>query len=160
MSRKFGKHREVDYRYLNVPIKYITNYTGKHEDGKNHYRNRTYEEWLDDQHKLAEQFNDVITLEKEDLSREAYEKELKLYKTDELWASIGEHDKVLVKEAKDKTLTIVDIFGKNALVAWRNNKTCKMGMTKLCPMIWKHGKLYLKYKDNLIQLSNTGGWVL
>jgi len=157
---KFGKYREVDCRYLNVPIKYILNYTGKHEDGKDHYRNRTYEEWLVDKYKLAEQFGEMVSLEKENLSREAYEKELKLYKTDELWASLGERQKILTKEAKDKTLCIVDIFGKNALVAWRNNKTYKMGMPKLYPLVWKHGKLYLKYKDNLIQLSNTGGWVI
>lgn len=159
MSRKFGKHREVDYRYLNVPIKYILNYTGKHEDGKNHYRNMTYEEWVVLARDRYKYFFSEEEIEKY-TSREAYEHELELYKTDELWASIGEHNKVLVKEAKDKTLTIVDIFGKNALVAWRNNKTCKMGMTKLCPLVWKHGKLYLKYKDNLIQLSNTGGWVI
>ena len=157
---KFGKYREVDCRYLNVPIKYILNYTGKHEDGKDHYRNRTYEEWLVDQYKLAEQFGEMVSLDKESLSREAYKKELKLYKTDDLWASLGERQKILTKKAKDKTLCIVDIFGKNALVAWRNNETCKMGMPKLCPLIWKHGKLYLKYKNNLIQLSNTGGWVL
>lgn len=158
---KFGKNRSVDYRYLNVPIKYILNYTGQHEDGKDHYRNRTYDEWLIDQYKLAEQFGEMVSLEKEDLSREAYEKELKLYKTDELWASLGESQKILTKEAKDKTLCIVDIFGKNkALVAWRNNKTCKMGMTRLCPLVWKHGKLYLKYKDNMILLSGTGGWVI
>lgn len=107
MSKKFGKHREVDPYYLNVPIKYILNYTGKNEDGKDHYR-----------------------------------------------------DGIKIKEAKDKTLTIVDIYGKNALVAWRNNKTYKMGMTKLCPLIWKYGKLYLKYKDTLIQLSDTSGWVI
>lgn len=157
---KFGKYREVDCRYLNVPIKYILNYTGKHEDGKDHYRNRTYEEWLADQYKLAEEFGEMVSLKKENLSREAYEKELKLYKTDDLWASLGEKQKILTKKAKDKTLCIVDIFGKNALVAWRNNETYKMGMPKLCPLVWKHGKLYLKYKDNLIQLSNTGGWVI
>lgn len=159
MSRKFGKYREVDSRYLNVPIKYILNYIGKHEDGKNHYRNMTYDEWVVLARERYKNFLGEEEIEKY-TSREAYEHELELYKTDELWASIGEHNKVLVKEAKDKTLTIVDIFGKNALVAWRNNKTCKMGMTKLCPLVWKHGKLYLKYKDNLIQLSNTGGWVL
>ena len=160
MSKKFGKHREVDSCYLNVPIKYILNYTGQHEDGKDHYRDKTYEEWLIDQHHLAEQFPDIISTETQDLSHEAYEKELKLYKKDETWDFLREHNRIKVKEAKDKTLTIVDIYGKNALVAWRNNKTCKMGMTKLCPLVWKHGKLYLKYKDNFIQLSDTGGWVI
>ena len=154
MSRKFGKHREVDCHYLNVPIKYILNYTGKHEDGKDHYRDITYEEWREKTRKLYLDFDDREPTDRE-LSRDEYYACLKL---DEKWDS--RTWKVKCKEAKDKTLTIVDIFGKNALVGWRNNKTCKMGMTKLCPMIWKHGKLYLKYKDKLIQLSNTGGWVI
>ena len=36
-----------------------------YELGKDHYRNRTYEEWLVDQYKLAEQFGEMVSLEKE-----------------------------------------------------------------------------------------------
>lgn len=95
MSQKFGKYREVDYRYLNIPVKYCLNHTGANEG------------------------------------------------------------------SKDKTLCIVDFYGKDkALVAWRNNNTYKMGMTKMCKVIWKKDKMYLRYKGKLIQLSGTGGWVL
>lgn len=100
MSRKFEKNREVDSRYLNVPVKYILNYTGANEDGKD-------------------------------------------------------------KEAKDKTLCIIDFYGNDkALVGWRNNKTCKIGMTKIYPVVKKGSKYYLNYKDNLILISNVGGWVI
>lgn len=154
MSRKFGKNREVDRRYLNVPVKYILNYTGKHEDGRDHYRDITYEEWREKTRKLYLDFDGKEPTESQ-LSMDEYKTCLKL-------AEERHYDtwKIKSKEAKDKTLCIVDIFGKNALVGWRNNKTCKMGITKLYPLVWKHGKLFLNYKDNLIQLSNTGGWVI
>jgi hypothetical protein len=154
MSKKFGKNREVDRSYLNVPVKYILNYTGKHEDGMDHYRDITYEEWREKTRKLYLDFDGKEPTENQ-LSMEEYKACLKLA---EKWdSSIW---KIKSKEAKDKTLCIVDFYGKNALVGWRNNKTCKMGMTRLYPLVWKHGKLFLKYKDNLIQLSNTGGWVI
>lgn len=152
---KFGKNRSVDYRYLNVPIKYILNYTGQHEDGKDHWRNITYEEWREETKKFYKDFDGSDATE-DQLCREEYDACMKF--ADELGSQTY---KIKTKEAKDKTLCIVDIFGKKkALVAWRNNKTCKMGMTRLCPLIWEHGKLYLKYKDNMILLSGTGGWVI
>lgn len=92
---KFGKNREVDNRYLNVPVKYITSkYNGSNE---------------------------------------------------------GE---------KDKSLCIIDFYGNDkALVGWRNNETCKMGMTRVCKIVHKDGKHYLKYKDKLILISDPYGWV-
>lgn len=91
---KFRKNREVDKYYLNIPVKYITNYTGSN-GGEN-----------------------------------------------------------------DKTLCIIDFFGKSmALVAWRNNDTYKMGMPRLCKVVEKNGKTYIRYKGKLILISDLSGWV-
>ena len=148
MSKKFRKKREVDRLYLNVPVKYVLNYKGANEGGKDKYRSETYDEWK--QHCLD---SDLF-----------FEAEL----TEARWKQYVEYCKengietkdILVKRGKDKILTIIDFYGKKALVAWRNSNTCKVGMTKLCPLIWKHGKLYLKYKDDLILISNKSGWVI
>ena len=95
MSMKFGKNREVNSYYLNVPVKYITNYTG---------------------------------------------------------ANDGE---------KDKTLCIVDFYGKHlALVGWRNGDTFSVGKTRLCRVIHKNGKAYIRYKGNNILISDESGWVI
>lgn len=147
MSQKFKKYREVDHRYLNVPIKYCLNYTGANEDGKDKYDFPSYEEWVKKCQKVVENFG----LEWEwDFSKEAYKEEKKS----------GYMEKELVKTGTDKTLCIVDFYGKDkALVAWRNNNTCKMGMTKMCKVVWKKDKMYLRYRGNLIPLSGTGGWV-
>lgn len=152
MSQKFGKYREVDDRYLNVPVKYCLNYTGANEDGKDKYEVIPFEQWK----KEMEEWNKTSGLK-------PYEYTFKGYKA---WIKFNEehgydHHKRLVKKAKDKTLCIVDFYGKDkALVAWRNNDTCKMGMTKMCKIVWKNGKMYLRYKGKLIQLSGIGGWVL
>ena len=147
MSQKFKKYREVDHRYLNVPIKYCLNYTGANEDGKDKYRPETYEEWK----KGMEEWEKKVGWPHREYSRESYE-----------WLKANGHlREILVKQGTDKTLCIVDFYGKDkALVAWRNNNTCKMGMTKICKVIWKKDKMYLRYKGKLIPLSGTGGWVL
>ena len=144
---KFKKNREVDSRYLNVPVKYILNYDGANKSGVDKYEYESYEEWRQG---LIDQFGDY------DYSRESYEKIKQRYKDE----GIITRSHKLVKKAKDKTLTIVDFYGKNALVAWRNNNTCKMGMTRLCPIVHKHGKVYIEYKGKLILISNNSGWVL
>ena len=148
MGLKFGKYREVDSRYLNVPVKYILNYNGANEDGKVKYGFKPYEEWVKD----VKKFNEKFSLEtKMDYSIETYN----------YLKKNGYISEVLLNDPKDKTLCIIDFYGKDkALVAWRNNKTCKMGMTRICKLEWKDKKLYLKYKDKLILLSNSSGWVL
>lgn len=145
---KFSKHREVDSTYLNVPIKYILNFNGANQDGKDKYRHETYEEWKKSMEDWIERYNLSWNM---DLSEETYE----------AVKSNGYIKEVLVKEAKDKTLCIVDFYGKKkALVAWRNGKTCKMGMTHICPIVYKDKKAYIKYRGNLILISNDSGWVL
>ena len=93
MSMKFGKNREVDGLYLNVPVKYITSYTGANSDYK-------------------------------------------------------------------KTLCIVDFYGKNlALVGWRNAETFSVGKMRLCRVIHKNDKTYIRYKGKDILISDKCGWV-
>jgi len=144
---KFGKNREVDNNYLNVPIKYLLRQKGSNEDGKDKYRYETYEEWksgMESWLKNNPWFSDVH------LGRETYER----------WKKEGCLKKILSKEAKDKTLCIVDFYGKkSALVAWRNNKTCKMGMTRLCEVVYKDKQAYIRYRGKLILISDDSGWV-
>ena len=149
MSKKFNKNRSVDPRYLNVPVKYITSekVKGANEGGADKYEYESYEEWRQG---LIDQFGDVS-----DFSRESYEKIKQHYKDE----GIITRNHKLVKKAKDKSLCVIDFYGKNALVAWRNNNTCKVGMTKLCPVLQQHGKSYIKYKDKLILISDASGWV-
>ena len=132
---KFGKNREVDPRYLNVPVKYITHFTGSNEDGKDKYEPIPFEEWK----KKMEEWDKLVELPGREYTMEGYEAWKKYCEEN----GYGYHYKRLVREGKDKTLCIVDFYGKNkALVAWRNNRTCKMGMTRICRVIEENGKTY------------------
>ena len=146
---KFGKNREADDRYLNVPIKYLTSYRGSNPDGKDKYEYPSYEKWVEESLEIFKKL-ELDDDDRWDLTREAYEAD----------KESGWIEKELVKKGKDKTLCIVDICGKkNALVAWRNNDTCKMGMTRLCKLVYKGKKVYIKYRGKLILISDPNGWV-
>jgi hypothetical protein len=68
--------------------------------------------------------------------------------------------KELIK-SKDKTLCIVDFFGKKkALVGWRNNEKCSISMPKICPIVYKKGKGFILYKGKEILFTDSSGWVL
>ena len=156
MSKKFEKNRSVDWRYLHVPVKYLTNFKG----GENHYRapkyrEETYEEWKAGMIKSFGYIYDTPEKIEKELSKEVFEGVRK-------WQRENDYNikEILVDEGKDKTLCIIDFYGKNAVVAWRNNKTCKVGITRLCPCYKKKGKWYIKYKDKEILISNDSGWVL
>ena len=144
---KFGKDREVDERYLNVPVKYITHYDGANCDSKAKYTPETYEEWR----ASMEEFISRNPIFKNcSLSKETYD----------TLKEKGMLQDVLRKEGRDKTLCIVQFYGeKRALVAWRNNNTMKMGMTHICPVVEKNNKWYINYKDKLILISDPSGWV-
>lgn len=149
--KKFSKYREVDSRYLNVPIKYILRYNGANEDGKDKYETVSFEEW---KHRMEEW--DMTS------GLRSHEYTIKEYNA---WVKYCEengydHHKKLVKEGKDKTLCIVDFYGNDkALVAWRNNKTYKMGMTRICKIVDKGDKSYIKYRGKLVLISDPWGWV-
>ena len=149
--KKFGKNREVDPLYLNVPIKYILHYTGSNKDGKDKYGPIPFEEWK----KTMEEWDKTSGLRPCKYTLEDYK----------AWVKYCEengynHHKKLIKEGKDKTLCIVDFYGNDkALVAWRNNKTCKMGMTRICKVVDKGNKSYIKYKGKLVLISDPWGWV-
>lgn len=148
---KFGKHREVDSRYLNVPVKYILHYTGANEDGKDKYETIPFEEWKS----RMESWDKTSGLPPHEYTFEGYKAWVK-YCEDNGY----DHHKKPTKEATDKTLCIVDFYGKDkALVAWRNNRTCKMGMTHICKVIDKGNKSYIRYRGKLILISDPSGWV-
>ena len=137
MSMKFGKNREVDKRYLNVPAKYILNYTGVNEGGKDKYDYPSYEEWVEEM--------------KEFLNKETFED----------FKKSGHVKEKKKKKGKDKTLCIVDFYGKHlALVGWRNADTFSVGKTRLCRVIYKNDKVYIRYKGKNIPISDKSGWVL
>ena len=144
---KFGKNREVDKYYLNVPVKYILHYDGANCDRKAQYTPETYEEWrasMEDFIKRNPIFKNTS------LSKETYE----------MLKANGHVQNVLRKESRDKTLCIVQFYGNHlALVAWRNNNTFKMGMTRICLVVEKNDKFYIKYRGKLILISDPSGWV-
>ena len=157
MSKKFEKNRSVDWRYLHVPLKYITNFKG----GQNHfrapkYREETYEEWRDSMREwlIKNEWYDTQEEIERDTTKEVFDAVKKQQKE---W---GISPKVtLVDKGKDKTLCIIDFYGKNALVAWRNNQSCKVGIPRLCPCYKKKKKWYIKYRGKEILISNNSGWV-
>ena len=153
MSKKFEKNRLVDWRYLHVPIKYLTRYRGGANcDRAPKYREETYEEWKE---KLIKWYPSKEEQDK-NLTKEAFEA------CKEYEKKLGiEPKKILVDEGRDKTLCILDFYGKHrALIAWRNNNTCKVGMTQICPMFRKGNNWYIKYRGKDILISDNSGWVL
>lgn len=151
---KFGKYREVDSRYYNVPYKYITSFKGQHETPKA-FRTMTLKEWKDEYKSFYEEI----------YGREYTDKELKeIYKgclKDNEFGIIETKKSMELIKNKDKTLCIVDFFGKSkALVGWRNNDRCTISMPKLCPIVKKGKEYYILYKGRKIIISNTSGWVL
>lgn len=60
---------------------------------------------------------------------------------------------------KNTSFVIMDFMGKSLLCAWRNNKTCKVGMPFLCKRVIKRGKSGFMYKDKLYSLETEYGWV-
>ena len=149
--KKFGKNRSVDQGYYNIPYKYIlvgSEFKGgsKTTSGGQVTRPDTYEEWV-------EKMQGSVFSELVDLSIETYN-----YIRRNNPESLGYK---VIKEKEDKDLCIVDFFGdKYALVGWRNNSSCSVSMPKLCRLIKKNGKYYIKYKDKLIKISGGSGWVL
>ena len=136
MSKKFGKNRSVDWRYLHVPLKYMTNFKGGANcDRAIKYREETYEEWKSSMLKAWGDIYDTPEKIEKQLSKEAFESIRKWNKENGFDAN-----QILVDEGRDKTLVIIDFYGKNALVAFRNNNTCKVGMTHLCPVVKKNKK--------------------
>ena len=156
MSKKFGKNRSVDWRYYHVPLKYLIKFKGGANcDRADKYRDETYEEWKKSMIEHWGYIYDTPEKIEKELSKEAYEYCKKWEEEN------GFHDKkILVKDGRDKSLCIIDIYGKKkALVAFRNNKTCKIGMPRICPIIVKKDKWYIRYKDKDIIFSDSSGWV-
>lgn len=158
MSNKFEKNRSVDWRYLHVPLKYLLNFKGANCDRYPKYREESYEEWKNSMKEWYIRNNwyeeNSEELEKE-LSKEVFEGVKEQQKK---WGH--EPKQILVDKGRNKTLCIIDFYGKNALVAWRNNDTCKVGMTKICPIVIKNGKSYIRYKGKNIIFSDNSGLVL
>jgi len=146
---KFGKNREVDSQYLNVPCKYL-NYDGANCNSKPVYRYETYEEWKESMNDFIYD-NPIFEYFKNKLSKKDYEN----------WKKKGLYmKKILVKKGRDKSLCIIDFYGKNlALVGWRNNNTYKMGMTKMCKIVWRKNKGYIDYNGKLLPFTDKYGWV-
>lgn len=59
----------------------------------------------------------------------------------------------------DKTLCIIELHKNDAVCAWRNNKTYKMGMTFLCKIEIHNEHPCLVYKDKYYNLDTPYGWV-
>jgi len=157
MSKKFEKNRSVDWRYLHVPLKYLLNFKGANCNKYPKYRNETYEEWK----------NGMLEWYAKNNWMNETKEEIEKYVTKEMFEEVKRQEKkwgqepkqILVDKGRNKTLCIIDFYGKNALVAWRNNDSCKIGMTRLCQCYKKKNKWYIKYKDKEILISDNNGWV-
>lgn len=160
MSKKFGKNRSVDRSYYHIPLKYLTKFKGGANcDRHPKYREETYEEWRE---KMIEWYskNKYYSDKPEEIERSTTKQVFENVK--EFQRKCGhEPYRKLVDIGRDKSLCIIDIYGKKrALVAFRNNNTCKIGMPKICPIIFKNSKWYIRYKDKDILFSDDSGWVL
>lgn len=158
MSKKFEKNRSVDWRYYHVPLKYLVKFKGGANcDRYPKYREQSYEEWKEQMIDWYAKSGWYDTQEEIDkaVTKEVFEAVKKQQKE---WGH--EPEMILVDKGRDKSLCIIDFYGKNALVAWRNNQSCKIGIPKLCPCYKKNKNWYIKYKDKEILISDKSGWVL
>lgn len=157
MSKKFEKNRSVDWRYYHVPLKYLTKFKGGANcDRSPKYREQSYEEWKEQMIDWYAKSGWYDTQEEIDkaVTKEVFEAVKKQQKE---WGH--EPEMILVDKGRDKSLCIIDFYGKKALVAWRNNNSCKIGIPKLCPCYKKKNQWYIKYKDKEILISDRSGWV-
>lgn len=163
---KFGKNRSVDSRYYNVPYKYLTSVDGKNKQPKNH-RVKTLAEFKEEEIKLYKKCKMPIPTNTE--LKAKYKRMCELYGSKSWFDDdLSLDDMLLLDNAetlkntsnRDKTLCIVDFFGKNkAIVGWRNNERCTISMPKICPIVYKKGKGYIIYRGKEIEFTSNGGWV-
>jgi hypothetical protein len=162
---KFGKNRSVDIRYLNVPYKYLTSIDGQHEAPKLD-KKMTLAEYRQMRKELAESWADLgekmpsdeeVRADYKALSKQAHKKGEEGL---DAYLILQKRKPIEVMKNKDKTLCIVDFFGKKkALVGWRNNEKCSISMPKICPIVYKKGKGFILYKGKEILFTDSSGWV-
>ena len=156
---KFRRNRSVDPGWLNTPIKYCSEVKGKYTNPKS-----------DNTREITDNFFNW-----EDVSGKISKSELEKLDSLEIWSDSWNdfYDKLYEdyvikpylklhprKKKLNKDFVIIEFYGKSkCLCAWRNNPTCKIGMTFLCPIIRKNKKYYVKYKNQLINLETKYGWV-
>ena len=138
--KKFWRNRSVDPGWLGTPVKYCLGVKENHTNKK--YRDLKIPDFeLEKLDKL-----DIFSDEWEELHKELKEKYL--------------NPQFILKQNYDKDFVVIEFYGKSrCLCAWRNNLTCKVGMTFMCPIIKRNKKYYIKYKNQLISLETNYGWV-
>jgi hypothetical protein len=150
-TNKFGKYRSVYDTWYTVPTVYMLE-----EQGANMGKYSKIKKVLMTYNEAKAEFDkwkvNHELFKDDEYDREAYELEKEhglCYK------------EVEEKGEADKTLAIIQFYGNKALVGWRNNDRCTMGMTRLCPIINKGKKSYLLYRGRKLEISHKkGGWVL
>lgn len=111
--RKFKKNRSVDPGWLETPVKYFFGVKGK-------YTNRKYRELKIPESELNSL--DIFSDEWDEKYKELKEKYL--------------NPQLILKQNYNKDFVIIEFYGKSkCLCAWRNNLTCKVGMTFICPIV-------------------------
>lgn len=137
---KFWKNRSVDSGWLGTPVKYCFGVKGDHT-------NKKYKELKIPDHELEKLDRlDIFSDEWEELHKELKKKYL--------------NPQLILKQNYNKDFVVIEFYGKfRCLCAWRNNLTCKVGITFICPIIRRNKKYYIKYKNQLISLETNYGWV-
>ena len=156
--KKFGKNREVSPRWLDVPIKYMLQFTdGSNVGTPSRSVPMTIKEEYEDYLKNFTKWDD-------DDEPETFE-EYKAYK--EKWLSeCSEDEKWLYQPTKyvpakhDKTFCIIEMSKKWVICGWRNNERCSIGMPIRCPIVRRKGHTGIIYKDKFYPIDGHSGWVL
>ena len=153
---KFRRNRSVGPGWLNTPIKYCSEVKGKYTNPKSDNTREitdNFFNWEDVSGKISKSELDSLEIWS-DSWNDFYDK---LYEDYLIKPYLKLHPR---KKKLNKDFVIIEFYGKSkCLCAWRNNLTCKIGMTFLCPIIKKNKKYYVKYKNQLINLETKYGWV-
>lgn len=149
MIKKFGKNRSVDSKWLNVPIKYMSEVTGSNTGSNGKYVSLSLKEQYEN---YVKWHNDNNWFNSTPMSIEEYKDYLKKF------PDANESEWVPAKH--DKTFCIIELSKNWATCGWRNNETYSIGMPIKCRVVKKGKKVGIIYKDKFYLINtSSSGWV-
>lgn len=148
MYKKFGKDRSVSPNWLHVPVKYMTEVNGSLTQSQSRYE--LTDEYVSKRYEDYVKFMNEIDIEP--ITVEEFKQSL-LEDGD-----CGEY----IPPKNDKDFCIVELHKHSAVCAWRNNQTCKIGMSFKCKVeTKKDGTIGIVYKDKFYPINkSSSGWVI
>ena len=140
---KFSKNREVDSRYLNVPVKYISGIKGA--DTMSNSKpdiEGGYKRYVEFCKTCGDSEDEIISLKE-------FTESVK-----DGWGSVD-----CLPPRNDKTFCILELTKRWALCGWRNNEKYSVGIPFKCRVIKKNGNIGIVYKDKFYPINDPYGWV-